>query len=209
MDKAYMSIASYIKDHIDDNRPMSVDSIRRYALLGRDKIEGEKTKEVDIALDKILKENYERERFEGIHKDQSKSLAEIFEGQEKLTDVFYSTLNEKIESAQVRSGEMLQTTEGEIKQVLSEIGRKHKGFFEKQMEAIERGEREIAERFNNGILQVESSLPVIVDELKNEVAGFEKRLAKDKAEHEANLPKPPETEEIMIEETGQIITVER
>ena len=206
LDKAYTSIATYIAQNVNNPaRDMDLATLKKYALLGQDKVDAEKLK---VQLEEIETAvfNAEQQKVkDALTRKHEASLADITERQRELKKD-----TDKNAADIIQSGEKLSVRQREaMNNVLDKIKQDGKGFFEKQMEAIKNGEREMAAKFNSRFSEVDNKLPVIVDELKSEVAGFEKRLAEQKAEREANIPVPPETEEIFIEETGQVITIEK
>jgi hypothetical protein len=87
MDKAVNAIGRYIKKHMDDNRPMSINAVSRYALLGRDKVDGERDRESDKKWSRVLRKAYEQERAEEVTKRFLEEFAEVKKHQLTKDDI--------------------------------------------------------------------------------------------------------------------------
>ena len=180
--------------------------IKELAFPDRRKIQQAKDREFANKFIKYVESEIEKERVEQIRKSHTDSLSTIYD---KTRELRGETDKISLKSDEIE--QKLSARQEELRKKLENIQEENKSLLEKQLGRIEMGEKEIAGKFNNAFQSFEDKMPTFVDHLKNEVSDFEKRLIATKmAEKQAeeNRPKPV-YEQVLIEETGQIITLEK
>jgi hypothetical protein len=207
MDKTYQKIARYISDHKDDPaKDMDFDMVKKYALLGKSKVD----REAQIAeIDKIISDNLAEDsnnRTEDFRGDLSEAVSELRDKQRDL-----EAQNDRNFTTSGQVGERLSLKQKDIEQSLLDLSEEYKGitkkhddFLARQMERIKEGEKDIARKFAGIAPDVSEKLENIsthFNKIKNELL--------DNISLATEKPPAPETEQILIEETGQVITIEK
>lgn len=134
----------------------------------------------------------------------------VFEDREKIQKRILADETRKIQQDLDRHVERLETQALHKKTFeglsrFEEISSENKDFFEKELEAIRVGEKEMVEKFGGEFRSINEKIPAIASELKSTISGFEQRL---EAAKQAEQPKIV-YEQVEIAETGDIIEIEK
>jgi hypothetical protein len=203
-DSVEKMLARYVKENID--KPYSDLSpyyIRRVIFPDEVKV---KEAELNALIEKRIKyldglaEKAKREEIDGMMLEkQQKALSVADDITKKVVDVFQKA--GEIDQKQGKIDDKIDNVQTDFNEKLSHVAVNQGDLLAKQFEIIKEGEKSISEKIYNAFGRMENRLPELSEEIKTVITDLEEKLTR----------KPPEkeVEQVLIEETGQIIAIER
>ena len=200
-------IGTYIKQNPNGaGVDVTPEYIKQLAFPDREAIQKAKDEEISIKFVEYVKGEVEKQRVEEIRRKNAMALATIYDKTKEL-----KSDTDKITQKSGQIEHDLSLKHESLSARLEILKQENQFLLEKQLERIESGEKQVAKKLSEVFDDLDRKFPVLAEQTKTAVSEFESRLRAEKeSERLAEMNKPkPVYEQVLIEETGQIIEVMR
>ena len=201
------SVGGYIKRNPNGaGVELTPEYIKELAFPDRKMIQQAKDEEFSRRFVKYVEDKIEKQRVEEIRKNNAIGLSVIYDKTRELRG--------ETDKISERSGEIEQNLSQKhenLKQRLESLRDENKSLLEKQLERIEGVKLDSKQSLADAFEELDRRIMEASTANIASISGFESKLSAEKeAERQAEANKPkPVYEQVLVKETGQIITLEK
>lgn len=200
-------IGTYIKQNPNGaGVDVTPEYIKELAFPDRRAIQQAKDEEFSRRFVEYIEGKIEKQRVEEIRRKNAIALSTIYDKTKELRSE-----TDKITQKSDQIEQNLSVKHESLSKRLENLKQESQSLLEKQFERIESSEKQVGKKLSEVFDDLDKKLPTLAEETKRSVSEFESRLRAEKeSERLAEMNKPkPVYEQVLIEETGQIIEVMR
>lgn len=200
-------IGTYIKQNPNGaGVDVTPEYIKELAFPDRRAIQQAKDEEFSRRFVEYIEGKIEKQRVEEIRRKNAIALSTIYDKTKELRSE-----TDKITQKSDQIEQNLSVKHESLSKRLENLKQESQSLLEKQFERIESSEKQVGKKLSEVFDDLDKKLPTLAEETKRTVSEFESRLRAEKeSERLAEMNKPkPVYEQVLIEETGQIIEVMR
>ena len=185
---------------------LTAEYLKALAFPDRRKIQDQKDRDIADKFVKYVEDQIEKDRVEQIRRNNAIALSTIYDKTRELRGE-----TDKISQRSWQIEQNLSQKHENLSQRLESLQEENKSLLEKQLERIETGEKSMTSNFSDTVFQLFHEVPIMTEKLETQMKDIENRRVEERrTELEAEMSKPkPVYEQVLIKETGHIITLEK